>query len=60
MDREEIGIKGQHGKDPHHKTDKAKISWFRVLQGQQEEGMEVQTPSGICEEVQRQIERTDL
>ena len=60
MDTEETGVKGQHDQDPHHKTDEAEVSWLRVLQGQQDEGMEMQTPSGICEEVQGQTERTDL
>ena len=47
-------------KDAHHKADKVEVSWIRILQGQQNKGMEVQTPSGLSEEVQRQAERTDL
>ena len=60
LDTEETGVKGQHDQDPHYKTDEAKVSRFWVLQRQQDEGMEVQTPSGICEEVQRQAESADL
>lgn len=60
MDTEETWAKCQYDKDPHHKADKTEISWFWILQRQQVERMEVQTTPGICEEVQRQTERTDL
>ena len=36
------------------------VSWFWILQGQQDKRVEGQTPSGFCEEIQRQTERTDL
>ncbi len=59
LDTEETGVKGEHDQDSHHKTAKAEVSWFRILQGQQDKRMEVQTPSRLSEEIQRQTERTD-
>lgn len=56
MDSKETGFKGQHGKNPHHKAAKAEISRIWLLQGQQSKGMEMQTPSGICKEVQENPE----
>ena len=55
-----LGLKVNMTKTHITRPMKAKVSRFWVLQRQQDEGMEVQTPSGICEEVQRQIERIDL
>ena len=60
LDSEETGVKGQHDQDPHSKTDEIEISRIWILQGQQGKRMEMQTPSGFCEEIQGKAERTDL
>ncbi len=54
LDSKETGLKGQHDQNPHHKAAKAEISRIWLLQGQQGEGMEMQTPSRVCKEVQEQ------
>ena len=55
-----LGLKVNMTKTHITRPLKAEVSWFRILQGQQDKRMEVQTPPGICEEIQRQAKRTDL
>ena len=55
-----LGLKVNMTKTHITRPLKAEVSWFRILQGQQDKRMEVQTSPGICEEIQRQAKRTDL